>query len=320
MVAQRDRDEPDAVRMRARGLGQLEDPVGGERPDRQVVVAGPAEAAQVRATAHHFDKEARTELRLRREDARRRRIECVGRSNGRFPNGQRRVAAACCRQVAGQCAVHAVLRLVERRHVEAALPAEALEQVGTARRFAEGPVERRHEHLAFTGSHDVGERRERLRVHERHGAADHHQRMVRTTLGGITRDAGQAQQREDVDVVPFERDREGDHVEVAHRRLRFERQQRRLRCQQVGQLLLRRQEHPLADDVVLRVEQAVDRLKAEVGHANPVRVREHQRDAQAPAVRLADVAGFLREGRQCPFALLPGIQGCSRLCRRSFGR
>ena len=55
-----------------------------------------------------------------------------------------------------------------------------------------------------------------------------------------------------------------------------------LRREQLGELLLRRQEHALADDVVLGVEQAVDRLEAEVGHADPVGVRE------TPARRAAD--------------------------------
>ena len=60
-------------------LGELQNPVGRERPDRQVVVAGPAEAAQVRASADDFDEEARSELGVGREDAGRRRIERVGR-------------------------------------------------------------------------------------------------------------------------------------------------------------------------------------------------------------------------------------------------
>ena len=58
-------------------------------------------------------------------------------------------------------------------------------------------------------------------------------------------------------------------------------------AEQLGELLLRRQEDPLADDVVLGVEQAVDRLEAEVRHADPVGVRKRQGDAQAIAVRLA---------------------------------
>ena len=43
------------------------------------------------------------------------------------------------------------------------------------------------------------------------------------------------------------------------------------------------------------VEQPVDGLEAEVRHPDPVGVGERQRDAQAIAVRLADVADFLGE-------------------------
>ena len=82
---------------------------------------------------------------------------------------------------------------------------------------------------------------------------------------------------------------------------------RRPRRRERRQLLFRRQEKPFADDVVFGVEETVDRLKAEVRHADPVRVREGQRDAQTAAVRLGDVADFFREGEPCAFALFPGI-------------
>ena len=81
MIAQRDRHEADAARRAARaGFGQLEDAVGRKGAHGQVVVAGPAEAAQVRAAAHDLDEEARAELGVGREDAGRRRIDRVGRS------------------------------------------------------------------------------------------------------------------------------------------------------------------------------------------------------------------------------------------------
>ena len=109
-----------------------------------------------------------------------------------------------------------------------------------------------HQHFAFAGGDHVGERRQRLRVDERDRAADDDQRMARRALGGVGGHAGQAQQREHVHVVPLEGHGERDDVELADRRLRFERQQRRLGGRQLRQLLLRRQEEPLADDVRLR--------------------------------------------------------------------
>ena len=76
------------------------------------------------------------------------------------------------------------------------------------------------------------------------------------------------------------------------------------------QLLLRRQEKALADDVVEGVEEAIDRLEPEVRHPDPVGVREGQGHAQTTAVRLTDVAGFLGEDELCAFALLPGFHKC----------
>ena len=97
----------------------------GKRADRQVVVAGPAEAAQVRAAAHDLDEEPRAELGVGREDARRRRIDRVGRLHRRLAHRQRRVRRRPRRRVAGQRAVGRVLRLVERRDVEAAFARRA---------------------------------------------------------------------------------------------------------------------------------------------------------------------------------------------------
>ena len=51
-----------------------QDAVGVEGANRQVVVPGPAEPAEVRAAAHHLDQQPRAELRVGREHHRRRRV------------------------------------------------------------------------------------------------------------------------------------------------------------------------------------------------------------------------------------------------------
>ena len=48
-----------------RGLGELEDAIGRKRADGQVVVAGPAEAAEIRAPAHDFDRGSGNRTRYR---------------------------------------------------------------------------------------------------------------------------------------------------------------------------------------------------------------------------------------------------------------
>ena len=97
----------------------------------------------------------------------------------------------------------------------------------------------------------------------------------------------------------------GRPAAIAHRRLRFKRQQSRARRDQLGDFLLRREEEPFAHDIVVRVEQAIHGLESEVRHPDPVRVGEGERDAQATAMRLPEVANFLRQSFERENALLP---------------
>ncbi len=120
---------------------------------------------------------------------------------------------------------------------------------------------------------------------------------------------GQSKQRDDVRVIPLERDGEREDVEFVDRRLRFDADERRPVGQLRGQLRLRRQEHPLADDVVFSVEQLVDRLEAEVRHPDEVGVGKRERDAEPSAVRLRHVAHFFRENLAGPLTLLPDFHG-----------
>ena len=149
--------------------------------------------------------------------------------------------------------------------------------------------------------------RQRLRVDERDGAANHDERIAGGAIGRAHRHAGEPEHRQDVRVVPLERDRERDDVEVARQRLRLERHQRRLRRELFLQLLFRRKKDALAHDVVVRVEELINRLKAEIRHPNPVRVGKCEGHAQAIGVGLADIPHFLRERGLCGFFLLPGV-------------
>ena len=82
MIAESNRHQAHAVGVGPGGLRQFQDAVGGKRPHRQVVVARPAEAAEVGAAAHHFDQEPRAELGVGREDRRARRVDGLGRLEG----------------------------------------------------------------------------------------------------------------------------------------------------------------------------------------------------------------------------------------------
>ena len=202
------------------------------------------------------------------------------------------------------------MRLVERRDVKAALSSEEPQKIASIGCFAKRALECGNKDFALTRGDHVRKRRQRLRVDERHGAADDDQRIAVGALGGISRDAGEAKEREHVHVIPFERHGKRDDVEFIDRRLRFECHERGPGRQQFRKLLFGRQEYPFAHDVVLRVEQAVHRLEAQVGHADPVGVGKCERHAQTIAMRLTGVADFLREGCERAFALLPGVQWC----------
>ena len=104
VIAERDRDQSRALREYCLRLrGQLEDAVGRKRPHRQVVVAGPAEAAQVRAAADHLDQEPRAELGVGREDRRRRRIEAIGALHRRLLHDRRRAGARLAARTPRSC-------------------------------------------------------------------------------------------------------------------------------------------------------------------------------------------------------------------------
>jgi hypothetical protein len=202
------------------------------------------------------------------------------------------------------------VRLVEGGYVEAAFARQQAQQIAAVARFREGAVERRHQRLALAGSDHIGERRQRFGIDEGYSAANDDERMARGALDRVARHAGEAEEREDVDVVPFERDGKRDDVEVPDRGLRLEREQWRPGGDQFGKLLLGRQKKPFAHDVRFGVEEAIHRLQAEIGHADPVGIREGQGDAQTGTMRLGDEANFFRECELCALALCPGVQRC----------
>ena len=127
---------------------------------------------------------------------------------------------------------------------------------------------------------------------------------------GPGRHAREPQHRHDVRVVPLERDGKRDDVEVARQGLRFQPNQRRSGRQLLFQLLFGRQEQTLAHDFVLRVEELIDGLEAEIRHPDEIGIGKGQRDAKPPGVRLAHVAHFLRERGSRLFNELPGFHQC----------
>ena len=121
MIAERNRHEADPVRMLLRLFRELQDALRRKRANGKVVVAGPAEPAEVRAAADDFDQEPGAELGIGREDAGHRWIDRVSRFERRFADGHRCIRSAVRGGVSGQAAIGGVLRLVKRWDIETAL-------------------------------------------------------------------------------------------------------------------------------------------------------------------------------------------------------
>ncbi len=175
--------------MSPRGGRELQNPVGRKWTNRQVVVAGPAESAEVRAATDDLDEEARPEFRIRREDAGRWRVDSLGRAQCGFGNRHR---DAWNTDVSGQRSVNGVLRLVERRDVETALERQSAQEVAAVGRRGIRTPEGRDERFALAGGDDVGEGRQRFRVHEGHSATNDNERMVMISFGGVPRNLGES--------------------------------------------------------------------------------------------------------------------------------
>ena len=292
MVTQRNRHEPGSRGVRSRLAREFEDAVGRERPDGKVVVTRPAETTEVRASAHHLHQEPRSELGVGREDAGRRRVSASVALSAALRTGTAAPLPAT-RNVRRQHAVVSVPRLVERRDVEAALLRKRAEQFVAAARFAERAARATGiEHFAFARGDHVGKQRQRLGVHERHGAADHDQRIVASCARPRSAEfprgaAASGRSRSPTRTTPRTRRRRTRSPESATRAspaARLPPAARQVPASAAGTPARRR--------CRLGVEEAVDRLEAEVGHADPVGVGERQRNAQTTAVRLSNVAGF----------------------------
>ncbi len=269
VVADRGRDEADLAGDRPHLARPRHELAPREAADRQVVVAGPAEAAHAGAAARDLHHVLHGHLGVRGEDDR------LREAHGARPAALARDAAGAV--VGGDRAVRVVADLVAGGDVEAVLRLEGLEALPRVR----GPEERlhhpRHDRLALAHRDEVGEGSERLRVQEHRGPAEDHDGVARPAVLRPQRDAGEAQHLQHVQVVVLERDREGDRVELPQRRPGLEARERAAGPLELGLVLVVGQEGALADDVRGPVEQPVDGLEPQVRHPDEVEVGPDER-------------------------------------------
>ena len=119
-----------------------------------------------------------------------------------------------------------------------------------------------------------------------------HERVPPVALRGPERDVGALQRLHHVEVVVLVGEREGDHREVLEWALRLHRDDRGRALRGALAALGRVHERALADEVGVGVEQRVDRLQSEVGHADVVGVGVDEGDRDASAPVLLHVAAF----------------------------
>jgi len=255
-IAQRDRHQ--ATRdARTATLPPVADTVGGKGPHGQVVVACPAEPAQVSTAANHLDEETRAELGVGREDAGRRWIDGPGCLERRLLNRRHR-GGTLCRHEPSRCR-RLVPHIVERRARRSFAPGRAPEQPSRGRfawlnaRSSAG-TRTSPSPMAITSANG----RKRLGIEERHAAADDNERI--TIAAFRPRPAFQPAEAESA------RSRSPTRRRRRMRRHRSRRPASATPALRSGTRLSRSaatsvwaEEHALADDVFAGVEQAVQR-------------------------------------------------------------
>ena len=139
--------------------------------------------------------------------------------------------------------------------------------------------------LAVADDEGVHEQGERLRIDRRDGAANDDKRVAFAAILRFQRQMRQFQHGKQIQIIVFKRDRKGEDVEIRRRRLRFQRAKRG-----VGLLINQaqrrvRQKDPFAADAAALVEQAVNRLHAQIRHADRVGVGISQRNRGVAVAR-----------------------------------
>jgi hypothetical protein len=111
--------------------------------------------------------------------------------------------------------------------------------------------------------------------------------MALIPVGGMDRDTVGPENRGDIEVVQLIVDGEGQDREIGQRALGFKGQGG---LWSVPVILF--PEGPFADNIGVVIQEAIDGVEAQVGHAEVVGVRVDEGNGQSPAPVLIDGAGF----------------------------
>ena len=171
---------------------------------------------------------------------------------------------------------------IERRDIDAGNPHGFPEQARTRPPFRPGTNDQiakfRNKLLAFAKQHDVDERRQRFGSN---GASpsNHHERppeQIFPPVGRPQRNAGQIQHVQHIGVAEFMRNGEGKHMRSADGSIAFQRSQAdAVFAQQLSRLVAWRI-NPFRKNIVPPIQDSIQDLVSEIGHAHLVEIRKGQ--------------------------------------------
>ncbi len=182
-----------------------------------------------------------------------------------------------------------VAHVVGIRHVDAAQGPERLEEapprVGRAAHAARAPRldDLADDLFAFPHHDHVHERRHRFRIREGADAPHHHDGIAGTTVRRPRREPRHAEEPHGVDVVALVGHGEADQVEIGERTLRLQREGSGSGPPVLVDVFRVGKEHALAEHLGQSVQMLVDGLKAQVRHADGVRIGIDEGDAHPSA-------------------------------------
>ena len=130
--------------------------------------------------------------------------------------------------------------------------------------------------LSLAGGEEVDKLRQRFRIKGADATGKHH--IVQPlTLGAVDGHAGQPEHIDNVGIGHFIADGKGNHVEILHRLLTFQRPQRQLLVTHFFLHVAPGRKHPLAPHALHLVHNAVQNPHSHIGHTDFIGIREAER-------------------------------------------
>ena len=189
--------------------------------------------------------------------------------------------------------------MIEGRHVDAGHGCERAQRLRPRSprrpRLLVGVHEGGHDDLPLADDEGIDDERERLGVERRAGAAGDDDGVLLPALRRAQPHLAERENVEHVEVIHLERHGETDERELVERQLVLEAHERRMRFLIAREALPLRQEEPLAGGVPALVQEVVDDVQPEVGHADEIGIWIDEREALPRPRRIAVISLLSRQ-------------------------